>query len=121
MIVFFGLALMCLFPYFYGVEPFGLMPGLVIYCLGYGMAATPLYRFILFSTQIGTGTTSALISTITMCSLAAGTELGNRLFAVDGNRSIANYAGWIAVIYFACVCASLLLHKRQKSLGVENL
>ncbi len=53
MIVFFGLALMCLFPYFYGVEPFGLMPGLVI--------------------------------------------------------------------YFACACASLLIHKRQKSLGVDNL
>jgi len=121
MIVFFGLSLMCLFPYFYSVEPFGLMPGLVFYCLGYGMAATPLYRFILFSTQIGTGTTSALISTITMCSLAAGTELGNHLFAVDGNRSIANYVGWIAVIYFACACASLLIHKCQKSLGVDNL
>ena len=112
---------MCLFPYYYGAEPFGLMPGLVLYSLGYGMAATPLYRFLLFSTQIGTGTTSALISTITMCSLAAGTELGNYLYSVNGNLSIANYVGWIAVVYIVFASISLFLHTRDKNLGEENL
>ena len=120
-IVFLGLALMCLLPYYYGVEPFGLMPGLVVYSLGYGIAVTPLYRFILFSTQIGTGTTSALISTITMCSLAAGTELGNYLYSLNGNLGIANYVGCVAVFYIVCACISLFLHSREKSLGVENL
>lgn len=120
-ILFLGLAIMCLFPYYYGAEPFGLMPGLVIYSLGYGMAATPLYRFLLFSTQIGTGTTSALISTITMCSFAAGAELGNYLYSVNGNLSIANYAGWIAVVYIVFASISLFPHTRDKHLGVENL
>ena len=113
-IVLVGLGLMYLLSNCYGGEPFGLLPGLVIYSLGYGLAVTPLNRFILFLTQIGTGSTAALISTISMCCLAAGSALGNTLFLVDGNLGIANYAAWVGIIYFACAFGCILPFKSEK-------
>ncbi len=120
-ILFIGLLIMWLYPYYYGPEPFGLMPGLVIYSLGYGIAVTALYRFILFVTQIGTGTTAALISMSSMCCMAAGIEIGNALFSVNGNLAIAQYVGYIALLYFVCVCISLYFYRREEALGIENL
>ena len=110
-----------LFPYYYGSEPLNLMPGLVIYSLGYGFAVTALYRFILFVTQIGTGTTAALISMLTMCFLAVGIEVSNGFFASYGNLGIAQYVGWIGFLYFVCASVSLFFHNREKALGSINL
>ncbi len=120
-ILFVGLLIMWLYPNYYGPEPFSLMPGLVIYSLGYGIAVTALYRFILFVAQIGTGTTSALISMVSMCCMAGGNEIGNLLFAKHGNLGIAQYVGWIGVIYLICVCGSLLSYRRDKVLGIDNI
>jgi DHA1 family multidrug/chloramphenicol efflux transport protein-like MFS transporter len=115
-IVVLGLSLIYGFSHWVGGDPVGLLPGMVLYSLGYGLAATPLYRFVLFLTSIGKGSTAALINTICMGCLAAGIELGNRRFAVDGNLSIAEYAGWIGVIYFVCALGTLLLCKTDKNL-----
>ena len=120
-ILFIGLVVMCLYPFYYGPEPFGLMPGLVIYSFGYGIATTALYRFILFVTQIGTGTTSALISMSSMCFMGAGIEIGNAIFLAKANLGIAQYVGYIALFYFVCVAISLYFHRCEKALGVENL
>lgn len=120
-IVVIGTELMWLLPHYYGAEPIYLMPGLALYCLGYGIALTSLYRFILFVTQIGTGTTSALISMIMMCFMSAGIEVGNGLFARNGNLAIAQYVGWIGLFYFICTCLSFYFHSRVKPLGIENV
>ena len=116
-----GLLIMWLFPYYYGPEPFGLMPGLVLYSLGYGIAVTALYRFILFVTQIGTGTTSALISMSSMCFMGGGIEIGNMLFSENGNLAIAQYVGYIACGYGLCVAVCLYFYRREPALGIENV
>lgn len=120
-IVVIGAELMWILPYWYGAEPIYLMPGLVLNCLGYGIALTSLYRFILFVTQIGTGTTSALVNVIMMAFMSAGIELGNYLFARNGNLAIAQYIGCIGLFYFVCTCLSFYFHKRVKPLGIENV
>ncbi len=116
-----GLWVMWLFPYYYGPQPFGLMPGLLIYSVGYGFAVSSLNRFILFVTQVSTGTTSALISMIAMCFMAFGIEIANVLFEQNGNMAIAQYAGWIGGLYFVCVCICLYFHRREQALGIDNL
>lgn len=120
-ILFTGLVVIWLYPFYYGPEPFGLMPGLVIYSFGYGIATTALYRFILFVTQIGTGTTSALISMSSMCFMGVGIEISNAIFSVKANLGIAEYVGYIALVYFVCVSISLYFYRREKALGVKNL
>ncbi|PJD93581.1 MAG: multidrug transporter MdfA [Legionella sp.] len=118
-----GLGLMWVLPEIFGVKPFWLMPGLIAYCLGYGLAITALNRFILFVTQVSTGTTSALISMVSMCFQAGGIEVANHLYVHGNNLAIARYAGWIGVLYMIFVLLSTLYHHyyHEKALGVENL
>ncbi len=117
LIVFLGLVVFSFFPYYPIAQPLSLMPGLICYSLGYGIAATPLYRFILFSTSVSTGTSSALISMITMGTLAVGVELGNVFFAVGGLRSIAMYLGCLAVLYIFCVFLCFFLRETAQKSG----
>lgn len=116
-----GLGIMAVLPAYFDYKPWSLMPGLVIYSFGYAVAVTALYRFILFVIQIGTGTTSALISMLSMLFLGGGIELANVFFALEANRSLAQYMGGIGVLFFGCVCLSLYFHNREKSLTIENI
>ncbi len=63
-----------------------LMPGLIIYFMGSGIATAPLNRFILFSTNVSKGTTSALISMITMTIQGLGIEASNFLYLSHSNH-----------------------------------
>jgi DHA1 family multidrug/chloramphenicol efflux transport protein-like MFS transporter len=111
-IVVLGLSVMTFLPYLYQFKPWTLMPGLVVYSFGYGIATASLYRFILFVIPIGTGTASAVISMISMSCLGVGVELGNTLFAIDANRSIAQYMGGVMLAYL--VCAYMCFFSRSR-------
>lgn len=63
-----------------------LMPGLILYFIGSGIATAPLSRFILFSTPVSKGTTSALISMITMTIQGLGIEGSNLLYFSHDNH-----------------------------------
>ncbi len=72
-----------------------LMPGLIIYFLGSGIATAPLNRFILFSTPVSKGTTSALISMITMTIQGVGIEVSNWIYLSHNN------------LFFGLCCAGI--------------
>lgn len=116
-----GLLLMCFIPMTMRADARWLMPGLVAYSIGYGMAITALNRFILFVTQVSKGTTSALISTFSMCFQAAGIEIANVLFDKNDIIAIAKYSGVIALLYGLCVLMCIVFHNKSKSLGLDNL
>ena len=60
----------CIGEYFYW-----LMPGLIVYFFGYGLAGAPLNRFALYSTHVAKGSASAVLSMLTMLILALGIEV----------------------------------------------
>ena len=80
-----GLLTMIILPlWFYG-SYLWLMPGLIIYFMGSGIATAPLNRFILYSTEVSKGTTSALVSMITMTIQGFGIEGSNYLYLSHNN------------------------------------
>jgi len=120
-IVFVSLMLMWLLPMLKGAAPIWLMPGLICYCFGYGLAVTALNRFILFVTQVSTGTTAALINTISMGFQALGISVANMLYVKSDNLHIAQYAGGVGICYIILVVLSFRYHHREKALKLENL
>ncbi len=81
-----GLISMIILPLIMGNHFVWLMPGLLVYFWGAGIVAAPLNRFILFSTPVSKGTTSALISLITMVIQGVGIEVVNVLYLSHNNR-----------------------------------
>ena len=95
-----GLLPVYLLPLLLGHHFIWLMPGLTIYFFGAGMIAAPLGRFILFSSDVGKGTTSALMSMMSMCIQAAGLELANTLYATHNNGLFGLYCMSAGIAYF---------------------
>ena len=119
--VFAGSLLLCVIPWLAGFTVKGMMPGLIVYSIGYGLGATALNRFILFVTQISTGTTSALIFTVSLCFQAFGNEIGNYVFTQYDLKTLVYYLGLIGTLHIVCVAVSLYHHQRTQILGLENL
>ncbi|WP_028389587.1 MFS transporter [Legionella fairfieldensis] len=84
-----------------------LIPGLIIYFFGLGIASAPLNRLILFSTSVSKGTASALLSMIAMCVQAIGVEIANILYKSHSNMVFALYCASIGIIYFICLCGAI--------------
>ena len=80
-----GLLGMVILPMLSGGNYIWLMPGLIIYFMGSGIAVAPLNRFILYSTPVSKGTTAALISMITMTIQGVGIEASNVLYSSHSN------------------------------------
>lgn len=78
-----------------------LVPGLVIYGFGLGIASAPLSRLTLFLTPISKGTASALMSMVSMVVQALGVEAGNIIY----NPLHPQYFG----LYFACSAGLILI------------
>lgn len=88
-----------------------LMPGLIIYFLGSGIAAAPLNRFVLFSTNVSKGTASALISMLTMSIQALGIEVANYVYLTHNNQFFGVFFAIIGMAYIACVAGVFLRFK----------
>ncbi|OGV47616.1 MAG: multidrug transporter [Legionellales bacterium RIFCSPHIGHO2_12_FULL_42_9] len=104
-----GLILTAILPYAINGYFVWLMPGLIVYFFGLGVTAAPLNRFILFSTPVGKGTTSALMSMFTMCIIALGIETANVLYESHNNRIFGLYCAIIGVVYFVFLGAAFAL------------
>jgi hypothetical protein len=98
-----------------------MITGLVVYSIGYGLGATALSRFILFVTRVSTGTTSALIFTVSLCFQGLGNEIANYVFTQYDLKTLVSYLGLIGILYIVCVALSLYHHQRTQTLGVDNL
>ena len=120
-IVLLGMILLSVIPLWLGYSVHSMMPGLIIYFIGYGLCASALNRFILFVTQISTGTTSALISSVSMLFLAFGNEIGNDVFNHYDLKALIGYLALIGFLYLICIASSLYQRRDIKALGVDNL
>jgi DHA1 family multidrug/chloramphenicol efflux transport protein-like MFS transporter len=88
-----------------------LMPGLIVYFFGLGIATAPLTRLILFCTPVAKGTTSALMSIVTMVILAIGIEIINILYASHNNTIFGFYCAVVGIIYFLLMSVVLWFTK----------
>ena len=113
-IVGFGLFASFLLSFFISTYFAWLMPGLVIYFFGLGVAGAPLNRFILFSTPVGKGTTSALMSMVGMCIQAIGIEIVNLIYRTHNNSLFALFCFIVGLIYYLLLTIILSLTKVQK-------
>jgi MFS transporter, DHA1 family, multidrug/chloramphenicol efflux transport protein len=112
-----GLMIMCILPYVINDYFIWLMPGLIVYFFGLGVTAAPLNRFILFSTPVGKGTTSAIMSMFTMCIIAVGIELGNGLYESHDNLRFGVYCALVGVAYFIFLRLAFLLAPKEQGLS----
>ncbi len=106
-----GLLGMIVMPLFTSNHFIWLMPGLIIYFVGSGIAAAPLNRYILFSTTVSKGTASALISMLIMSILALGIEAANFLYLSHNNRILGISFAITGAAFMVCVVSLLLRSK----------
>lgn len=106
-----SLLFMHMLPMLIGSSFIWLMPGLIVYFFGAGILSAPLSRFILFSTSVGKGTASALMSMVAMCVQALGIEIANLLYATHNNAQFTLYCALSAVIYSGFLTGCLFNHK----------
>jgi MFS transporter, DHA1 family, multidrug/chloramphenicol efflux transport protein len=97
-----------------GANFLNLMPGLVIYFFGLGIAGAPLARFTLYSTEVTKGTASALLGLVLMALQALGIELINYLYASHSNVVFASYCAGVGVVYMMVMGSIFLLFQREK-------
>ncbi|MFA5959425.1 MAG: MFS transporter [Tatlockia sp.] len=90
-----------------------LMPGLLLYFFGMGVSGAPLNRFILFSTPVGKGTTSALMSMIAMCIQAIGIEIGNIVYEAHRNSHFAVYCALAGLLYLVFLGGALFYTRKK--------
>ena len=99
-ISFVGMIVTFLLPLALGDHFVWLMPGILIYSFGLGLAGAPLNRMVLFMTPGGKGTTAALISMIAMLIQGAGVELGNVSYHSHQNVIFGFFCAAVGVAYF---------------------
>ncbi len=111
-----GLFLMLLLSCLFGEAFIWLIPGLIVYFFGLGMVGSPLSRFILFSTSVAKGTTSALMSMILMSVQAMGVQLANILYATHSNLTLGYYCFGVGIFYWVMMYAASK-KKKQHTIG----
>jgi len=109
-----GLFMTFILPFLFNNNYLWLMPGLIVYFFALGLAGAPLNRFILFSTPVGKGTTSALMSMIIMCVQALGIEVANSIYRSHNNVHFGLFCATVAIIYCIFLGKTLVLTKENK-------
>ncbi len=94
-----GLVLAFLLPLMFGVNYLWLMPGIIIYFFGFGFSASPLYRLILYTTNVSKGTASALLSMTYMIIQGLGVEGANVVFKTHNNIYFGAYCATIGIVF----------------------
>jgi len=98
-IAFFGLIITYLLPVMFGEKYIWLMPGIIIYFFGFGFSASPLYRMILYTTNVSKGTASALLSMTYMTIQGLGVEGANLIFVTHNNIHFGAYCAIIGTAF----------------------
>jgi MFS transporter, DHA1 family, multidrug/chloramphenicol efflux transport protein len=115
-----GLVLSFIGPLLAGNYFIWLMPGLIPYFFGVGVVAAPLSRLILFSTPMGKGTASALMTLVIMCIEALGIEVANWLYSTHSNWNFGLFCALTACLYLVFLVGAFLLSHNGKGTQ-ENL
>lgn len=97
-----GLFLSWVLPSFLNSHFTYLMPGLLIYSFGIGVAIAPLNRLVLFATPVSKGTAYAVMSMINMCIQALAIETATPVYANHNNSHLG--------LYYAIVGAIILIN-----------
>lgn len=108
---------MFVMPHLMGTNFLWLMPMLITYFFGLGMAGGPLTRFILFSTPVSKGTTSALMNMISMCIQGLGVEGANIIYSTHNNRYFGMYCAIAGIIYLLLLANALFVSKKEALIG----
>ena len=90
-----------------------LIPGLMVYFFGLGMAGSPLSRFILFSTPVAKGTASALMSMILMSVQALCIQIAKALYATHNNLILGLYCVLVSCLYMLVMAAAFWLNQKK--------
>lgn len=93
-IAFIGLIILLILPLIFGNNYLYMMPGIIIYFFGFGFSASPMYRLILYATNVSKGTASALLSMTYMVIQGLGTEGANLVYI---NHNISHYRTYCAL------------------------
>lgn len=112
-----GLLLTLLLPLILGPYFVWLLPGIIIYFFGLAITGAPLNRLVLFSTSVAKGTTSALMSMISMCIQAGGIEIANLLYRSHNNFLFALFCAVIGFIYLILLAGVYALTKDKLQAG----
>lgn len=91
-----------------------LMPGLIVYSFGLGIANAPLARLTLFSTPISKGTASAVMSLVVMVTLGLGVELANSVYKTHINSHFGLYCALSGIIYLLCALGMSALSSEEE-------
>ena len=114
-----SLAGMFFLPYLISGYFLWIMPGLIVYFFGLGITCAPLQRLVLFSTPVGKGTASALMTLIMMCIQAGGIEFANHLYAHHNNLVLGGYCATIGLICLVLLSAAFYAPKNQTKAFVQ--
>ncbi len=98
-IAFVGLILIFILPLIFGNYYLWLMPGMIVYFFGFGFSASPLYRLILYTTNVSKGTASALLSMTYMIIQGIGVEGANIVFKTHNNMYFGSYCAILGIIF----------------------
>lgn len=110
-----GLLFAFLLPLLVSTDYLWLLPGLVIYFFGLGVAGGPLSRYILFCTNVAKGTTSALKSMILMIIQASGMEAANLLYnSTRSNTVFGFFIAMVGLAYFLFLGGTWYYGKKPK-------
>lgn len=94
-----GLILAFILMFLFGESYIWLMPGMVLYFLGFGFSASPLYRLILYTTNVSKGTASALLSMIYMVIQGLGVEGANMVYRTHMNLHYGAFCAIMGIIF----------------------
>jgi MFS transporter, DHA1 family, multidrug/chloramphenicol efflux transport protein len=98
-ISFLGLVTLFMLPLIFGNNYIWLMPGVIIYFFGFGFSASPMYRMILFTTDVSKGTASALLSMTYMTLQGSGVEVANLIYSSHNNALLGGSCAITGVIF----------------------
>lgn len=111
-LLFLGLFLAYLLPAFNDGDYIWLMPGMIIYFLGLGVANAPLQRLVLFATPVSKGTASALMTMGSMLILALGIEVANLVYSTGNNLWFGLFCVASGVVYLLFVLGAFFIRHR---------
>ncbi|MCA0403417.1 MAG: MFS transporter [Proteobacteria bacterium] len=101
----------------YGISSYFIwfMPGLIIYFFGLCLVAATLNRYVLFSTEVGKGTTSAVVSIVSMLIQALSIELANGIYVSHNNSQLMLFCFLGGgLVYFIFLSGALYLNPLNK-------
>lgn len=96
----FGLILSFISPILFAEHFLTIVISYSIYTIGLGLISSPIYRLVLFSSDVSKGSVAAAFSVITMISFACGTELVGFVYQNQSNILFGLYGMTLFFLYY---------------------